>query len=587
VLKGPQGTLFGRNAAGGVINIVTRDPADGQHVEVNGGYGNYKSVEGNLYASTGLRGDIAGDIAVHYAHQGDGWGKNVFNGTDTYLANSFSVRSKWVLQTGGWKFRLIGDYSKTRNDGSVVLAILPGTIQASGYTHQGGFYDTNQDYATDGHQKQYGASFRIDGDLGFANIASITAWRRAKGIGHSDGDASPLPTQTAEFHPLQTTLTQELQLSSRSESKVKWIVGFYYFDDKAGLHPLAQTVFATFVGGLRLLEDDQRTHSYAGYAQATVPVFEHTNLTGGIRYTDDKRSIQGRFYNTTGVTASTASGADSWGKVTYRVAIDQQFTPTVLGYASYSRGFKSGNFNVNNPASAPVKPMVLDAYEIGFKSDLLGHTLRLNGSAFYYDFNDLQVQQSIVGTTIQTNAASARYKGIDLDLILAASNRLTLTGSLEVLDAHYRNFLNATFNFPCKGAVGVAACSRNINGGGYYTAAGDASGLDIPYADKFTATGTATYTLPTTMGPFTFAGNVAYHHGFWFDVQNTLRQPSYTLVNGSIEWRPHEDSGFSVRLWGKNLTGAHTYAQQQVNASVATYSAQPPFTFGGTLGYRF
>jgi len=588
VLKGPQGTLFGRNAAGGVINIVTRDPSQDTHLDADIGYGNYDRFEGNLYATTGLADGLAADIAVHYDHQADGWGRNLYNGDEVYLSNNLSLRSKWIWQLGdSWRVRLIGDYSRTRNDQSVVLALLPGTIQQQGYVHEGGFYDGNQDTPTIGRQKQYGASLRVDHEMGWANFASITAWRRATGLGNSDSDASPAPTQSAQFFPRQTQTTQEFQLAAPSGSSVQWILGLYYFHDDAQIDPIIQTggAFSAYPNNTRLLDAAQLTDSYAGYAQATVPIFTDTNITAGLRYTRDDRSISGRFYGLDDITRSTPSGEASWSRLTYRLALDHKFTPDILGYASYSRGFKSGNFNLYNPAASPVDPEVLDAVEVGLKTDLFDRHLRFNISGFYYWFDDLQVQQSIAGSTIQTNAASATYRGIDIDMIVRPVRNLTLTGSIEILDATYKRFENATFNFPCTTSPDPR-CANYVNNGGYVTASGDASGLDIPYAEPFTATLGATYVIPSSIGEFTLAGNVSYHDGFYFDVQNTLVQPDYTLVNASLTWRPN-DSGFLVRVWGKNLTGAHYYAQQQVNAFAATYSAQAPLTYGVTVGYSF
>lgn len=588
VLKGPQGTLFGRNAAGGVISIYTRDPTSNPEVQTSAGYSNYNTFSGSFYGSTGLAPDLAVDLSVYAQRQGDGWGHNTFNGLDTYLSNEISVRSKMVYAPSStWKIRIIGDFDKTRNDSSSVLNIIPGTRTLLGYDTAPEFFSTSQNFSSIGLQQQYGASLRIDHDLDWVTATSITAWRRSTGAGHQDTDVSPLNYSSSAFSPKQTTTTQEFQLASPAGSKIKWIVGAYLFLDNAGLNPIEQfgPPYIAHPGSTQDVFSVQHTTSYAGYSQVTVPVFANTNVTAGLRYTDDRRSIDARFIDLNGVQFNQVHQSADFPKVTYRVSVDQNLAKDMLLYASYNRGFKSGNYAVNSPAAAPVKPEVIDAYEVGLKSELLNRTLRVNLSAFYYRFNDLQVQESLAAGTILLNAASATYKGADLELNYVVTERLSLIGAFEVLQAKYLSFPAAVFNYPCT-SIKIPGCAKSVNGGGYYVLPGNAAGKRIPYAENGSATVSATYEIPVGPGHFLLTGSTAYHPGFYFDVQNTLEQRAYALFDASVSWSSSGDI-WNLKVWGKNLADEHYYAQQQVNATSANYSANAPRTFGFTIAYRY
>jgi iron complex outermembrane receptor protein len=223
---------------------------------------------------------------------------------------------------------------------------------------------------------------------------------------------------------------------------------------------------------------------------------------------------------------------------------------------------------------------------MGVKSDLLDHTVRLNAAAFYYNFHNLQVQQQIVGGSGQTNAGAAEYKGIDLDVTVAPTHNLTLYGSVELLDAKYTTFAGALFNEPCTSPTVNASCATSVGGGGAYTVFKSAVGYQIPFADPFTANLNANYRIPTDFGDFSLVGSLAFHDGFYFDVQNSLKQPAYYLVDASIMWTAPSGQ-YDLKLWTKNLTDLKYYGQIQENANVTDYSAASPRTIGITAGYHW
>jgi iron complex outermembrane receptor protein len=593
VLKGPQGTLFGRNAAGGVINITTRDPSATPELDVSAGYANYNTVSGDLYGSTGLTDTLKADLAVHYEDQGDGWGRNLLTGNDVYLEDEKSFRSKWIWQPSDtWRVRFIADYDHTRNDVSSVLNILPGTVNLFGATHEGGFFDTNSSAVARGENLQDGFSLRIDHDLGWANAASITSWRRAYSRGRGDNTiAAPTPYFQYDITGREDDGTEELQLASLDSSTIKWIAGLFYFYDRAGEQPLSDFGYGqtSHPGAYSALYDLQYTRSYAAYTQATAPLPWDSRLTLGLRYTYDKRDINAQYLTINDTEYNSANGEKTFGKLTYRAALDHDIAKDVIGYLSYDLGFKSGYFATGNPTTPVVGPETLSSYQLGVKSEVLDHTLRLNAAAFFYQFRDLQVQQIVtingIATGLTANAASAMLKGIDMDATWQPTSSLTVVAAVALLDTQFRRFDNATFQYPCLTPTTAPACRASINGGGYYQGIGDASGNQLPLADKGTGDLTGIYKIPTGIGIFTLIGSVGYHNGYYFDVQNTLRQPSYTLVDSSGTWTSNSGA-YDVTLWGKNLTNEHYFAQLQRASTVTTYSGQAPLTFGVKVAWH-
>jgi iron complex outermembrane receptor protein len=292
-------------------------------------------------------------------------------------------------------------------------------------------------------------------------------------------------------------------------------------------------------------------------------------VTLGLRYTQDDRSVAGHRQTIADVTLLKAAQSASADAVTYRAALDHNFTKTVLGYISYNRGFKSGNFNPNSPNIAPTKPEFLDAYEIGLKSDLLNERLRVNTAAYWYQFHDLQVQQQLITGTLQTNAAAARYYGLDLDIQAAMSATWTVEAAANAESAKYTSFPNAIFNRPAP------------NGFGYVQYTGDAAGLTVPYADKFTA---SVNSLWKFLPQWEWMLGVAYHDGFPFDI-SVVRQPEYWMTNTSLTWTA-PTTNWDIKLWADNLFGKEWFAQQQVSPVGWTYSPGAPRTYGITFDYH-
>ena len=577
VLSGPQGTLFGRNAVGGVIQVITKDPSDTTSVDARFGFGSYDTVRADLYATTGIAPNLAADISLLYSDQGDGFGRNLATGRDVFKSSAFSARSKllWTPSSDtSLQFSLL--YDRYRSDLGLASRLLPGSIGRDGSTGPADFYDVNQNLQSSNLNRQWLASARFMHDFGGVQLKNVTSYQDNKTFGVYDIDQTP--SLINEHNPIRIfskTWTNELQLSADNPGGVSWIAGLYVLDNKSDYNPARifsnpPNIFGTYFDLITTLD----TRSYAGYAQATIPLSDATNVTGGLRYTYDKKHVSGGNVGQNGFTTN-ASQKDSWEKVTYRLSLDHQFSPDVLGYVSYNRGFKAGTFNSTAPADPGVAPEVLDDFEAGLKTQLFDRRVRLNVAGFYYSYDDIQVRQVTPAGIKLLNAAKSEHYGIDASLEAAVTDEFRIQAGMEWLHAEFKSF------------PGAPATARNPAGGNI-TVTTEFAGRRVLSAPKFVGSIGAQYKIETASGDFNLAGNFNYNDGFiWsFEVDDRTREKAYATLNLSLTWTD-PSKHFDIRLWGKNVTGTkyNVFAITSVNGDYGTPG--DPATYGVTFGLHF
>jgi iron complex outermembrane recepter protein len=602
VLKGPQGTLFGRNASAGLMHIITRDPGQDPVLEGSVGYGNFGTLRGSFYGSTGLAKGLAIDLSGLLIDQAEGWGKNVATGRDYGRENTKALRSKLRWEAGpDTTLTIIGDYTKSDNDFIAMSQYLFGPsrgyeLPPYGVQPKLKFYDVELNDRPYNRAENWGVSGRLEHDFGFATATSITAYRKDKSTSAFDSDFSRQNFLLAVLNGRVRQFSQELQLASNRGSSFDWLVGAYYLDAKSGYYPSRFTGAAIDLaaGGIPAVSDtygETRVKSASAYGQTTVHLSEKTNVTAGLRYTEDRLSGSGRsdFYlsGTSVVPGATVTGKDTFRKLTYKVSLDYKVADHVMIYASQSRGYKSGLFNTLPFLPVAAKPEVLDASEIGFKSELLDRRIRLNGAAFYYDFKNAQFQQFNGPTVLIINAPGARIYSAELEGQAAVTDGLILRFGGGYLDSKYTDFPNAqtpvinTNSNPALGPVG---------GYQYGFAPYDATGNAMVRVPKWTFNLGANYTLETSAGAFNVDVNWAYNDGFAWDADNALRQPSYALLDAQVKYTfPGAGDRFSIRLWAKNLTKERYYVAEVQSDGPRGSSAMPgaPRSYGFDWMFRF
>lgn len=582
VLKGPQGTLFGRNATGGLIQIITKQPPAEPEGRFKLGYGNYDTVTASASVGGPLTDKLGAVMSINYKDQNEGFGVNLGTGNDVNREESLSGRVKFSYQpSDATRITLIGAYSETENSIGTAYRLLGDAVPRLGPTFvmppNAGDYDVNgnADPFYDGDDNQF--SLKIEHDMGFAVFKSISAYQTSDYFFVLDSDITPEPNLYITVANDEKQFSQELQLSSNSDAGLEWTAGLYaYFGEGEQTLTLEGDAFPT----LQQIANtgSQDTSSYAVYGQATQQFGEKTRFTAGLRYTIDEREIGGQrgsfaLDGTFSATPIEPAEAD-FEKLTWRLALDYQLSPDALLYVSYNRGFKSGLFNAGSLQLDPVLPEVLDAYEIGVKSELFDQRLRFNTTAFYYDFEDIQLTQFALGIATLRNAAKAEVYGFEFDSEFIMTRDLSLVAGLSLLDGSFKSFPGAGFAVP------------NPAGGNTVTP-GDATGNELVRTPRLTATAALNYSTAIAYNnTFSFNLNYSYNDGFYVEPDNVLKQDAYSLINARAQL------GFSgdrvlVSLWATNLTDKFYTTALTAQAVGLAYAAAEPRRYGLTVEYRY
>lgn len=580
--KGPQGTLFGRNATGGLIQITTRDPSSETGGFVNATYGNYQTAGAELYATAPVTSNLATNLAVYFRDQLQGYGRNLGNGQDVDLSEDVVIRNKWLFSpSAATQLKVTLDYELT--DFVPAISSAAGTLPLGPPPFTIPPHDVAGLYQPFGRSALGGASFQVHHDADFAQFVSLTAYRYVDNAVQGE----PLETINPQFAvsgiPAERhdQYTQEFQLLAPANSRIQWTTGLYllYSDNRfptpgvwvtgGAIAPLASLSYVS----------QTKIYALAPYAQATMEVAPQTDLTLGIRYNAEKHDFNGSqnlgFPGGTSL-ITTDQASERFEKPTWRFAVDHHFTSDLMGYVSYNRGFKSGGFNDSNIPTVAYAPETIDAYELGTKITPFDRRLSLNLAAFLYNYKNVQ-EISFAQSSAQPliyNAATARIYGLDLDAKWRISQSLSLTGAMEYLHARFTSFPDAPLSSP-------------MPGGGTAFVEGSAAGNTMPYAPDWSSSLTLDYTIPLMeRGELTVGVTYAYSDGYFSDPDNRLRQAPYNLVNSQIAWNSPAKN-WNVRLWGRNLTNA-VYTQffgAEAIGDEAAYS--PPRTYGITARRNF
>ncbi len=592
VLKGPQGTLFGRNAVGGVVQITTRVPTDKLEIDASTGIDNYATSRSNLFVGGPVSSDgLRMSLALQYVTQGKGWGVNEFSGRDVHkINNNVLARAKAIYDFGpNTTVSLSGDYQNRSGSTCGVYRTFPGFPAA--YASQVAQPRRRWDIVS--YIEPYcsysggGASMTIDHDVGFGRITSITGFRKSKQFWRFNPAVTAVPSLDLELSDFSRQITQELQLVSKQSSPLTWAVGVYYIYNDAGQRPQIVNIRPGPYRGngpfSQILTDTrQRLDSIAGYGQATYAVTDTTRLTGGFRYTYERKRLRGA---TDAISA--ASGApisllpfgtqtQSEERPTWRVSIDQDLGERLLAYASYNRGYKSGGFNTRDPSNPPFAAETLDAYELGLKSGLFGNRLRLNAGGFYYDYRNVQVAR-YTNTTVIYNGAAAELYGLDLEAQAQVTDRLSLNASMSLLHSEFTDFPNAFTTSFVQTPQGATITRFQTS----------AAGNRLPYSAPVSYNISVDYKLPTGIGPVALNFTDSYGGAFYTESDNVLRQRSYHYLNTSVAWQT-EDEKFGVRLFVNNILDEAVVSQGgSLESGYEADYPSPPRTYGIRLQYKY
>lgn len=572
VLKGPQGTLYGRNVVGGAINVITKSPElSGFSGALEGTLGNYdrREVAGmlNVPFAEGLAAvRVSGSVRKH-----DGYTISTVTGGDLERGDTRSARAQLLAEPNdNFRIHLTADVTTDRGSGPanhVLFTSRPDRYPLS--------LDPSKSLATmDGRQDRdtYGLRAEVSWSFPFATLSYLGSHRQVDYESYYDFDGSN-GTRGIDGGDLEDSrlTSNELRLLSPKDSKATWVVGIYTYNAKTDRTTTNNTF--NFAGRERVVQD-AKLDSYALYGDVTYPVNERLNVSAGVRYTKDKKDYhivnQGPQQFQT-VFPLDARAKASFDAVTWRLGADYHFRPAHMVYLTVSRGFKSGGFQ-DAPSSqlaaiTPFHPEYATQYELGLKQQFFDNALTWNNSIYLIDYTDLQTGQTVGLTKITNNAGKATIKGWETALAWRIGGGFDLGVNYAYTDATFDDFATIDDN------------NAPIN----------LAGNRLSRTPRNKITVAPSYTFDFANGGEIKAAAEYRYESLIYDDNNNLepeiREPSEFVDANAGYTSP--DRTWTLSVWGKNLTNERSRTLQVLFNSTFFVAYNAPRTYGATLRWNF
>jgi iron complex outermembrane receptor protein len=561
VLRGPQGTLFGRNSIGGVVSLYTKNPTFQQEAGAELTYGRYNTLEAKGMLNLPLIDDKLAVRFVVSRHSNGGYIPQVVLTDDAGDDRSWAARAK-ILYTPSSDLRVVVGYdfiNRSATQAKWMMAnftpsLVPGLISDPMKSSQGvaGYFD----------QHIWGLVGRVDWTNRLGELTSITGYRHLYVFDQSIVSGDPLPIENLMTTSMDSQFTEELRLTSPSEQRLTWVTGLYYLLSNRS-RPFNVPVvvlpnsFLSLITGVPPstvnfhLDQDTRTVSYAAFADATYAFTDRLKLDLGGRYTREQKSGHSFVNYSNIVTGPPISGdySDSWEAFTPKASLSYQGNPALLYYLTISKGFQSGGFNVQGSTDdalrVPFLPEYVWNYELGAKYAGLDNRLRVNVTGFLDRYTNLQIVEYDAAhlTFTTTNAGKANVNGIETEVDAAPSPWLTVGVRYDYLKTEFTSYV--------------------INNGPGVPPT-DNTGHQVPFAapNVFTANIDLHFDSPPMHGTIAFGGDYTYRS----PIQLTVANDTPADVRPNTEWKgvinlraswTSTDTRWQVSLWGKNVSNRH------------------------------
>jgi iron complex outermembrane recepter protein len=586
VLRGPQGTLYGRNATAGAINIITREPGDQPAGGVDVSYGNYNAFAARGSFSGPLGGGFAGGLSGSYEER-DGYFTDTLTMTEPDARDAFTVRGKLRYASPADTFvaTLAADVSETSGR-DLVESIYSSSLPTGVYVGVGDYDEVSLDAAYRGRTENQGkgASLNLSYNITDAfQLTSITSYREIDSYRGYDADGTAVVQLLNVAQSENEAWNQEIR-GLLTADRVRLTAGLNYFHEKGKFG------FSSRLPTLPIVPlspyDTTKLEAFAVFGQLEFDITDRLTAVAGLRFNDEQREFTVDYSRapTPGFFTSGEVEDDEW---IPSAGLNFKVTPDLLVYVKTSRGYQAGGFNVTPGATIPTPdtfgPEELWAYEAGLKSQFLDRRMTFNAAAFYYDYQDLQVRGTTgIGVITVDNAASATVQGIETSLSWLAVEDLTLGAHLSYTDSTYDEF--------CQGISGGAPQGEDplcapLAG---QPAAADRSGNKLNQAPEWSGGLSVDYRRAIGAGTLNLHADYSYESTVYYTPTNesVLESGGWDKIGARIGYQL--DNGTEFYLFGRNL-GNHRYMVWNVRAgaTIVQASVNEPRTYGAGLKYRF
>lgn len=600
VVRGPQGTLYGRNATGGAINVITRNPTSTLTANAELSVGNYDLVS----VEAGIGGPITDALSFRVAGQAisrSGWGHDGF-GRDINDQKTRAIRGKLKFEpTSNLSVLLAADYFHEDDASGLYNVVGPGDL--AGRRPIGvelGFplarnpaRNTNGDFPAALRKNDWSVTSTVQWDISdLLAITSITGYRSTEFHQQADADSTAISITRFFNDTRDKQFSQELRAAG-SIGNLKYLLGGYlfrddfWFDSQTTRNPIQAGGPFLLAQGLRTIAH-QKTDAEAVFGQISYDFNSVIGIDLGGRYSWEVKHL--RDERTTGINLTMPFNRDvpapfiavrgpikaSFSKFTPKATLRIKPNNDILFYATYSTGFRSGGFALGSLTPAFLPENVKD-YEAGLKIDWLGGAVQTNLSGFYYDYSDLQTTKTnpAGGAALVESAGKARIKGLEGSIVVKPVQDFRVNADFGVLNARYRTYASIDPYRPLPGGVPR-----------------DLKGFTLPQAPDFTVNAGAQYTFHPQFGELTLRGEMQAVSRTYFTAFNTkaFSQPSYQKFDAYLNFRSN-DGHWTGSLFVRNLTDKTTYASIaaapiSVGGPVVVVAAEPR-SYGLRAGYRF
>lgn len=591
VLRGPQGTLYGRNNFSGAIKLVTKNPSkDNQWFNASLGFGSFS--ETNIQASMGggLTDELGGSISVLYRDQSDGYIFNRAQGETIGAEENFLIRGKLNYEKENFQAILSFSYGKDENDGYIPLAIrfepatVPNNFASRVTTDQVRPRFGDDPFVTEFPQESLGRTevLSLTLDLSYeaewATFRSITGyvdveddfrWDIAAGVNPAPGVFTPSFDRQSDAAADQ--FTQELQAQGEAlDNKLNWIAGAFFFREN-GDQSLDDNIPLFFLGDLEPTFLDIGTTSWAVFAQGTYALTERFSAFAGVRYTQDNKDFDASIstatpFNPTGPRVE-VSLDETFSSVTPTFGVEFQATDSIYAYANITRGFKGGGFNglsVANPTvlRAVYEPQYVWAYEAGVKADWFDNRLRTNVATFYNDVSGIQ-QTALVGpgSFATQNVGDVSIFGVELEIVAQPAPWLNLFANVGYMDGDYGD---------------LDPASQAATAGAQF----------LPLVTEWTGQAGFNVDKPVTEDlRFKLGGTANYVGDHFLETTNAIQVDAYTRFDAFVAMSD-KNNRYEVRLEGRNLSDEVNYVTGFANSPNPALAALRPRTWMLRFSYR-